>query len=117
MVTVETTKAEQIARVCHEANRAYCATLGDFSQAAWEDAPDWQHESAIHGAEAHLAGILTPEQSHELWLKEKTETGWSYGDVKDAEKKTHPCFRPYAELPEDQRRKDALFKAVVEALR
>ena len=90
---------------------------GDFSQAAWEDAPDWQHESAIHGAEAHLAGTLTPEQSHELWLKEKTETGWSYGEVKDAEKKTHPCFRPYAELPEDQRRKDALFKAVVEALR
>lgn len=29
---------EQIARVCHEVNRAYCESMGDTSQVPWEDA-------------------------------------------------------------------------------
>jgi hypothetical protein len=37
---------DQVARVCHEANRAYCQTLGDNSQPAWDDAPEWQKDSA-----------------------------------------------------------------------
>jgi len=27
-----------IAKVCHEANRAYCESIGDNSQLSWEDA-------------------------------------------------------------------------------
>ena len=42
-------KPEQIARVCHEVNRAYCRAIGDESQPAWEDAPDWQQRSAVLG--------------------------------------------------------------------
>ncbi len=34
--------AETIAKVCHEANRAYCQTIGDNSQLAWEQAEEWQ---------------------------------------------------------------------------
>jgi hypothetical protein len=30
--------------------------------------------------------------------------------------KTHPCLVPFADLPEDQQRKDALFIAIVQAL-
>ena len=37
------------------------------------------------------------------------------GPVKDPEKKEHPCFLPYDELPLSQRIKDYLFTAVVEA--
>jgi hypothetical protein len=29
-----------IAKVCHETNRAYCETLGDNSQPPWEEAPE-----------------------------------------------------------------------------
>ncbi len=36
--------------------------------------------------------------------------------MKDAEKKEHPCFVPYAELPAKQRMKDHLFGAVVRTL-
>jgi hypothetical protein len=39
-----------------------------------------------------------------------------YGEVKDAEKKTHPCIVPYKDLPPEQQAKDHLFKAVVSAL-
>jgi hypothetical protein len=107
---------DDVARVCHEANRAYCLALGDTSQVAWEDAPDWQRESARLGVDNALNGA-TPEQSHECWMMQKAATGWRYGAVKDAEAKTHPCFVPYAQLPADQLAKDALFVAVVNALR
>ena len=40
---------ELIARVCHEANRAYCAALGDASQAEWDKASDWQKDSVRNG--------------------------------------------------------------------
>jgi len=109
-------KAELIAQICHETNRAYCQTIGDHTQFPWDSAPDWQRTSAVKGVEGIISGrIVRPEQSHESWLAEKKATGWKYGPVKDAEKKEHPCYVPYAELPADQRVKDALFFAVVTA--
>lgn len=109
---------EEIARVAHEVNRGYCKALGDDSQPAWEDAPDWQKASARHGVELHLdVPHLTPKQSHEAWMEEKRLAGWKYGPFKNPEKKEHPCFVPYNELPESQRAKDYIFKAVVNAMR
>ncbi len=107
---------ETIARVCHEVNRAYCEGLGDYSQPSWRDAPDWQRSSAIAGVEKALAGA-TPIELHESWCDHKRADGWVYGEVKDADKKTHPCLVPYGELPQSQRIKDYLFAAVVKALR
>jgi hypothetical protein len=107
-----------IARTCHEVNRAYCSSLGDNSQPAWADAPAWQRESAIAGVEAALADATrTPAQSHEGWSAQKVADGWVYGPVKDPAAKTHPCLVPYADLPESQKTKDALFLSVVNALR
>jgi hypothetical protein len=108
--------ATDIARVCHEVNRAYCKSLGDESQPAWDDAPQWQKDSALAGVQAILTDpATTPEQSHEGWLAQKRADGWTFGPVKYAEAKTHPCFVPYAELPAEQRVKDYLFGAVVRA--
>lgn len=104
---------EACARAAHEVNRAYCAAIGDASQVAWEDAPEWQKSSARNGVRGALAGN-TPEQSHESWLAEKAATGWKFGPVKNADTKEHPCFVPYAELPPSQRAKDALFIATVQ---
>ena len=106
-----------IAVVCHEANRALCAGLGDFSQPAWEDAPDWQKDSAIAGVEFNLSNPNAPASgSHDSWLAQKQNEGWKYGEVKDPEKKEHPCFVPYEELPKEQQAKDHLFKGIVAAL-
>jgi len=107
-----------IARVAHEINRAYCASLGDTSQPAWEDAPEWQQNSALVGVDMHLAKPdATPEQSHESWLTQKLAEGWKYGPAKDAEKKEHPCCVPYADLPAEQKAKDYLFRGAVHALK
>jgi hypothetical protein len=103
---------EAAAQAAHEANRAYCIAIGDTSQTSWEDAPEWQRSSAVNGVRGVIEGN-GPEQSHESWLREKIETGWSYGPVKDAGKKEHPCFVPYAELPPAQKAKDAIFVTVV----
>lgn len=108
----------KIAKVCHEVNRAYCLSLGDTSQMAWADAPDWQRESAINGVKHHIANPnTTPEGSHEVWLAEKKATGWKYGAVKNAETKEHPCFLPYAELSASDKAKDFIFRAIVRELR
>ncbi|MBS0994778.1 RyR domain-containing protein [Gluconobacter cerinus] len=107
---------KKTAEICHEVNRAYCASLGDQSQPSWIDAPDWQKLSAVKGVEFHRANPEAgPSASHESWLKEKHETGWVFGAVKDPVKKEHPCMVPYDQLPAQQQAKDALFIAVVKS--
>lgn len=114
---MEKEKLEQIAKIAHNVNRAYCISTGDNSQPTWEEAPEWQKSSAINGVNFHLQEDRTPEESHESWLKQKTEEGWKYGPVKDSDKKEHPCFVPYSELPKEQQTKDYLFKAVVDSFK
>ena len=111
-------KVDHIARVCHEANRAYCMTIGDHSQPTWDMAPAWQKSSAVSGVEAALANPdKTPEDSHNGWLADKKKAGWKYGPTKAPEKLEHPCMVPYEQLPPEQTAKDHLFLAVVNALR
>ena len=73
--------------------------------------------SAINGVEFHRANPdAGPDHSHNEWLKEKEADGWKFGPEKNPEKKEHPCFVPYEELPVEQQAKDYLFRAVVHAL-
>ena len=107
---------EQIARVCHETNKAFCETIGDNTQKPWDEAEQWQRDSAIKGVQFALDNPNAPASAqHDAWLTDKIEAGWKYGPVKDPVKKEHPCMVPYDELPEDQRIKDHLFKGVVHA--
>ncbi len=106
-----------IAKICHEVNRAYCKSLGDDSQPIWDLAPEWQKRSAVNGVAFHLENPQsTPQSSHESWLAEKSKDGWKFGLKKDAEKKEHPCFVPYLQLPAEQRAKDFIFLAIVRSL-
>ena len=108
---------EQIAKVCHQANKALCESQGDFSQVGFKEAPEWQRQSAMVGVEFNQENPDAPaSSSHDGWLREKEADDWKYGPVKDAYKKEHPCFVPYDELPKDQQVKDHLFKAIVAAL-
>jgi hypothetical protein len=108
---------EATAAVCHDVNRAYCASQGDHSQPTWEDAPEWQRASAINGVKFTLENPdAPPSASHDSWLAEKRAAGWTYGPIKDPDAKQHPCFVPYNELPPEQKAKDYLFQAVVRSL-
>ncbi len=108
---------EDIARVAHEVNRAYCQALGDESQLPWLDAPVWQRDSAVDGVCFHKENPdASPSASHDNWLAEKERNGWRYGREKNAADKTHPCMMAFDALPAEQRAKDFLFRAVVRCL-
>jgi len=106
---------EICAHAAHEANRAHRASIGEDPGPVWADAPEWMRSSTLNGVVGALGGN-SPEQLHLSWLEEKRRTGWKYGPVKDPEKKEHPCFLPYDELPLQQRVKDRLFVSVVRAV-
>lgn len=111
-------KTLAIAMICHSINAAYCQSLGDDSQVAWDDTPDRHKQSLIAGVEMHLGNPqATPEQSHESWYQQKEAEGWTYGEFKDLEKKEHPCFLPYEELPLEQKAKDYLFRSTVHLMK
>jgi hypothetical protein len=109
---------EKIAQVAHEVNKAYCEAIGDNTQTSWADAPAWQKESAVLGVMFHVehpdAGA---DASHNSWMKQKVDTGWKYGEVKDPENKLHPCIVPFDQLPKEQQAKDFLFRQVVQSLK
>ncbi|HKS27787.1 MAG TPA: RyR domain-containing protein [Pyrinomonadaceae bacterium] len=108
---------EQIARICHEANGSLCNSIGDHSQTSWDDAAEWQRESAIKGVQFALDNPdATPSAQHEAWCADKRAEGWTFGETKDAEAKTHPCLVPYDQLPPMQQAKDHLFRSIVHAL-
>lgn len=115
-VTFSEKEIEAVARVCHEANRAFCRSIGDASQPEWDDAPDWQRSSCVDGVKFRLLNPgAGPETSHENWSRVKLAEGWKYGPKKDPEKKEHHCLVPYDELPLEQRLKDHIFLGVVNA--
>ena len=108
---------EQIAKVCHDVNKAYCEALGDISQPTWDNAPQWQKDSAMLGVELHVNNPQAgPDDSHNSWLKQKKEEGWKYGPIKNPEMKEHPCFVAYEDLPQEQQAKDYIFRSVVHSL-
>ena len=106
-----------VAKVCHEANKALCEGLGDFSQEPWEKAKDWQRESSVASVRYFIGCPNAPDSDqHDAWSRDKTNDGWVFGKVKDDVKKTHPCLVPFNELPLGQQAKDVLFKAVCRTL-
>lgn len=119
-------EVESIAAFVHEANRRWQGINGEEPSPPWEDAPEWQRESARKGVRFALEEARKPsprfleksgaEQQHDAWLEEKLRAGWTYGPVKDASAKTHPCLLPYKSLPPWQRRKDIIFGALCDAL-
>ena len=111
----------EIAGIAHEANRAYCESLGDFSQDHWSGAAQWQRDSVINGVRAIKDGEITAAgESHANWLKYKEEEGWVYGTKKNTNIKvgvlTHPYMLPFDQLSLEQQMKDHLFFAIVTTL-
>ena len=43
---------------------------------------------------------------HEVWSETRIQQGWTYGELRNDELKTHPCLVPYEELPESEKEYD-----------
>ena len=117
-MTIQDYMLDRIGQVCHEANRSIQIISGDMHiSSSWEKTPLDVRESTKRGVRAMLAEPRTPEEMHRLWMEDKLLHGWEFGHTKDHAAKTHPCLRPYEELPEGQRLKDRVFIAIVNAFR
>ena len=46
------------------------------------------------------------ENVHEVWAASRIAQGWTYGPVRDDDKKQTPCLVPYADLPEVEKAYD-----------
>jgi hypothetical protein len=108
---------DDIASICHEANRVYCLSIGDASQKPWGSAEEWQKQSAANGVRWRLANMDAPASAqHDAWMADKLADGWKYGPEKIPARKEHFCLVPYDHLPEAQRVKDVLFIGIVRSL-
>lgn len=104
---------EGIAQVVHEAQRALQSVQFEPVPApAWSHAPEYMKEALIKAIRLVLQGA-TPEKTHELWLSDKRTDGWTYGRIKDAYSRKHPCLVPYESLPQAQKDKNDLLVAIV----
>ncbi len=43
---------------------------------------------------------------HEVWADARFKQGWTYGEQRNDELKTHPCLVPYDDLPEEEKEYD-----------
>jgi len=110
-------RVELIARVVHEAIRAYQISLGEVSSPPWDLADNRYREATVSAVRFRIDNPdAKASAQHEHWMGERLSHGWAYGPVKDVERKTHPSLRPFVTLPLAERRKDALIAAVVAAL-
>jgi hypothetical protein len=107
----------QIAKVCHEANRAYSQTLGDSSLKSWEESDQAHRDSIIQGVIYRINNPdAGPGAAHDAWLDAKTKDGWKYGAVLDRGAKVHPAMVPFENLPITVQIKDSLFSGIVKSL-
>lgn len=110
---------EEIAQVCHEANRVVTSHIKDVPvQASWAECPEDMRKSCVRGVEFAIANPdATPSAQHEAWMADRIANGWTLGPERSEALKTHPMLIPYDQMPEEVKKKDALFKNIVNALR
>lgn len=107
----------RIARVVHEAVRAFQAANDQPAAPPWSRAPKWMKTASAEAIAFRLANPgAGPSAQHDQWMSEKLAAGWKRGKVKDGVKKTHPLMVPYTALPLVERQKDALVAAIIDSL-
>lgn len=107
---------EQVARVCHEANKALQYIHDDPAPSQpWDCELPEVRQSVIEGVRLARDGC-TPERHHQAWMDYRLARGWTYGPEKDPAARTHPCLVPWERLPLAERDKNRVFLAIVQAL-
>ena len=63
---------------------------------------DSESEMELKEDVSNLAECLA-EQKHNVWVQERIDQGWTYGEKRDDAKKQHPCWVAYEDLPEEEK--------------
>jgi hypothetical protein len=84
------------------------------------DARDERFRTQMSANVAKMMGperFKDPEEAHDSWWQAYEDMGWTYGPVRDLEKKTHPDMVPFNQLGWEERIKDAVYIALCEIAR
>uniref|UniRef100_A0A7N8XJ13 Ryanodine receptor 3 n=1 Tax=Mastacembelus armatus TaxID=205130 RepID=A0A7N8XJ13_9TELE len=86
----------------HEGVRDLLGTTQFLSQASFIPTPVDTSQIVLP---PHLENVRDKlaENIHELWGMNKIELGWTYGKVRDDNKRQHPCLVDFAKLPDTER--------------
>ncbi|XP_054474291.1 ryanodine receptor 3 [Anoplopoma fimbria] len=86
----------------HEGVRDLLGTTKFLSQASFIPTPVDTSQIVLP---PHLDNVRDKlaENIHELWGMNKIELGWTYGKVRDDNKRQHPCLVDFVKLPETER--------------
>lgn len=109
-------KAEDVARVCHAANREIQKIFEQKVSPSWDNEREDIKLSVLDGVRNVVENDLVPQESHERWVQFKLHEGWEWGPEKDVKTRTHPNLVAYEELPDEEKLKDKVFVAIVDAL-
>ena len=113
-------KKEQIAKIIYEATRLEAKwSKRSIVPEKWERRDLKFRKQFIDIIEKYLLlkKLPTPKEAHDSWVKSYINMGWKYGKKRNIVAKTHPDILPFAKLPKDERDKDAIFLAIVWAIK
>ena len=65
-------------------------------------------ENILLGEELNELIEAIAENAHDVWAVARMKEGWTYGPVRDDEKKQHPDLVPYSSLPDSEKEYDRL---------
>jgi len=72
-----------------------------------EEINDDQFDALMNGVKYQLDNPdITSEESHQNWIRAKRLQGWTYGPVKDFDRRTHPNLIDFMDLPDVEKLKD-----------
>lgn len=112
-IMIDQDRIDAIARTVHEAMRGWVAAHGERPTPPWSQAPKWMKESSRESVRFAIENPDAPHSAqHDQWMAQKRRDGWTFGQTKDEVKKTHPMLIPYDDLPDFEKRKDALVRAI-----
>ncbi|XP_077366254.1 ryanodine receptor 3 [Festucalex cinctus] len=86
----------------HEGVRDLLGTTHFLSQASFIPTPVDTSQIVLPPHMDNIRDKLA-ENIHELWGMNKIELGWTFGKVRDDNKRQHPCLVDFAKLPETER--------------
>lgn len=69
-------KVENLARIAHEANRAFSIGNGDTLHRGWHECPVWQRSAMRAAVNLHMD---KPGEDHSAWMTEAFDESWANG--------------------------------------
>lgn len=105
-----------LAKICHEAQRAFCQTMGDFSHPNWDLTSPWYQKVMVECVTFVFNKVSDVNQLHIFWSSQMTALGWSYGLVFNEKEKEHPNLKNFNDISFEEQIKYAIFMANVIAI-